>query len=50
VADNPANQKVYGPVVKRHLDYWDIEIELVNVSLGSGYWLLQLLIALDEEL
>jgi hypothetical protein len=24
---------VYGPVVKRHLDYWDIEIELNNVRI-----------------
>lgn len=31
IGENPPTQKVYGPVVKRHLEYWDIEIELNNV-------------------
>lgn len=34
IGENPITQKVYGPVVKRHLDYWDIEIELNNVCLS----------------
>jgi hypothetical protein len=31
IGENPVTQKVYGPVVKRHLDYWDIEMDLNNV-------------------
>jgi hypothetical protein len=34
IGENPITQKVYGPVVKRHLDYWDIEIELNNVCIS----------------
>lgn len=34
IGENPVTQKVYGPVVKRHLDYWDIEIELNNVRIS----------------
>jgi hypothetical protein len=33
LGENPITQKIYGPVVKRHLDYWDIEIELNNVRI-----------------
>jgi hypothetical protein len=35
MGENPATHKFYGPVVKRHLDYWDIEIEMSNVGLPS---------------